>query len=77
MLEVGRICKSPQDVVVLLQKLFNDIKEKRQIKDFKVKRELKSGIGKVLNDTIILEPNIGGIGININNIFKFLGRKKS
>jgi len=74
-LEIGRICQKPQDVVKLLEKIFRDIEERKEIKDFQVKKELKGGIGKILNDTIILEPNIAGIGINLNNIFKFLGRK--
>lgn len=74
-LEIGKICKSPQDVVKLLEKVFKEIHEKKEIQDFQVKKELKSGIGKVLNDTIILEPNIAGIGVNLNNLFKFLGKK--
>ena len=74
-LEIGKICKSPQDVIKLLEKIFKDIQEKKEIKNFKVKKELKAGIGKVLNDTMILEPNIAGIGVNLNNLFKFLGRK--
>ena len=47
-------------------------KKRKRFKDFKVKKELKGGIGNILNDTIILEPNIGGIGVNLNNLFKFL-----
>lgn len=71
-IEISKVCKTPQDVIKLLQKIFKDIQEKREIKDFKIKKELKSGVGKILNDTLILEPNIAGVGININNIFKFL-----
>lgn len=71
-LEIGKICNSPQDVFKLLEKVFIDIQNKKEINDFKVKKELKGGIGKILNDTIILEPNIGGIGVNLNNLFKFL-----
>ncbi|MFM7022843.1 MAG: hypothetical protein ACKOXB_07670 [Flavobacteriales bacterium] len=74
-IEIGKVCENSQDVIKLIEKVFRDIKDKKEIKDFKVKKELKGGIGKILNDTIILEPNIAGIGVNINNIFKFLGRK--
>ena len=73
-LEIRKICQNPQDVVVVLEKIFHDIQEKKAIQDFKVKKELKGGIGNILNDTIILEPNIGGIGVNLNNLFKFLKR---
>ncbi len=75
-LEIGKICNTPQDVIKLIEKIFQDIKEKKEIKDFQVKKELKSGINKVLNDAIILEPNIAGVGVNINNLFKFLSKKK-
>lgn len=68
----GRPGQRPQDVVALLEKIFQDIRDKKAIKDFKVKKELKGGVGKILNDALILEPNIGGIGINLNNLFKFL-----
>lgn len=74
-LEIGKICKSPQDVIKVIEKIFRDIKEKKKIGDFQVKKELKSGIGKILNDTIILEPNIAGVGVNINNIFNYLSKK--
>ena len=62
-LEIRKICPHPQDVVVLLEKIFQDIKDHKAIQDFRVKKELKGGIGKILNDTLILEPNLGGIGI--------------
>lgn len=52
--------------------IFQDIREQKAIQDFRVKKELKGGIGKTLNDTLILEPNVCGIGINLNNLFKFL-----
>ncbi len=74
-LKIRDICKTPQDVLRLLEKIFQDIREKKEIQDFQVKQELKGGIGKILNDTLILEPNIAGIGVNINNLFRFLSRK--
>ncbi|WP_222166292.1 hypothetical protein [Edaphocola aurantiacus] len=74
-IELRKTCKEPQDVIKIIEKIFKDIKERKEIKDFKVKKELKAGVGKILNDTIILEPNIAGLGINFNNIFRFLSRK--
>lgn len=71
-LEIRKICQHPQDVVALLEKIFQDIREKKAIQDFRVKKELKGGVGKILNDTLILEPNVDGVGINLNNLFKFL-----
>jgi len=70
-IKISEVCKNPIDVVKLLEKIFTDIREKKVIENFQVKKELKSGIGKILNDTIILEPNIAGIGVNINKLFRF------
>lgn len=75
-LEIGKICRTPHDVIKLLEKIFKDIKEKKEIKNFQVKKELKPNTGKILNETIILEPNIGGIGINLNSLFRFLSKGK-
>jgi hypothetical protein len=75
-IEIRRNCQSPQDVVTLLEKIFQDIQEKKAIQDFRIKKELKGGVGKILNDTLILEPNIGGIGINLNKLFEFFKSKK-
>jgi hypothetical protein len=52
--------------------IFQDIREEKAIQDFRVKKELKGGVGKILNDTLILEPNVDGIGINLNSLFKSL-----
>lgn len=74
-IEIGKVCKTSQDVIKLIEKVFQDIKDKKEIKDFKIKKELKGGVGKIINDTIILEPNIAGIGVNINNILKLFFEK--
>ena len=73
-IKIADVCKSPFDVIKLLEKIFRDISEKKEIKDFKIKKELKGGIGKILNDMIILEPNVAGIGVNINQLFRFLNK---
>nr|WP_314754427.1 hypothetical protein [uncultured Prevotella sp.] len=71
-LEIRNICQHPHDVVALLEKIFQDIKDGKAIRNFRVAKELKGGVGKILNDTLILEPNVGGIGINLKSLFKFL-----
>lgn len=74
-IEIRKVCESPQDVIKLLENIFKDIQEKKELKNFKVKKKLKSGVGKFLNNALILEPNIAGVGVNINNIYKFLSSK--
>lgn len=75
-LKIKDICKQPQDVISLLEKLFNDIKKKKEIRDFQIAKEMKGGIGKVLNDALILEPTVGGIGVDLKKIFSFIKTQK-
>ncbi|UZO81713.1 hypothetical protein NBT05_04400 [Aquimarina sp. ERC-38] len=75
-IKIAKVCKTPRDVLKLIEKIFSDIQNHKKICDFQVKSELSEGIGKILNDTIILEPDIAGVGININNICKFLSKKQ-
>lgn len=68
-IEIKKVCKNPNDVINVIQKIMIDIQNKKEIKDFKIKNELKkTTIGKKLNECIILEPNIGGVGVNVNKI---------
>ncbi len=64
-------CKTPQDVILLLKKIFKDIQDKKRIEDFQVIKEVKKGLGKSLVDSLILEPNIGGIGVDLKQITSF------
>ena len=67
-LKIRDICKSPGDVVVLLEKLFNDIKERKSIKDFTIAHELRKGEHGALVDALILEPNFAGLGVDVKNL---------
>lgn len=71
-IEINEVCKSPQDVVKVIEKVLQDIKEKKEIKDFRVKKELKAGIGKILNDAIILESDTSGTSVSKKAILNFL-----
>lgn len=71
-IEIREVCKSPQDVVRIIEKILQDIKDKKEIKDFRVKKELKGGIGKILNDAIILESDLYGTSVSKKSILKFL-----
>lgn len=68
-------CKSSTDVVALIDRLFKDIKAEKDLDDFRIAKEIRRGTGRALADAIILEPNIAGIGLNINRLFEFLRPK--
>ena len=59
------VCKTPSDIVVLLEKLFADIKSEKKIKDFSISKEIKAGEYGSFVDTLILEPKISGLGVDL------------
>lgn len=63
-------CSSSTDVINLISKIFTDIKDKKELKDFKITKEMKKGIGRRLLDGVILEPKIAGMGFNLKAFFK-------
>lgn len=68
LLKIRDICKSPGDVIVLLEKISSDIKERKKIKDFTIARELHKGEHGALVDALILEPNIAGLGVDVKKL---------
>jgi hypothetical protein len=76
-LKIRDICKTPGDVVDLLENVFADIKSKKKIRDFAIAHELRAGEHGALVDALILEPNISGVGIDVKKLvswFKSHGR---
>lgn len=65
-------CKSTSDIVTLVEKIFNDIKEKKGLPDFAVARELRKGKGGALVDALILQPRFAGVGVDLKKIVTFL-----
>jgi hypothetical protein len=74
LISLRNYCKSPGDAVPLIEKLFHDIKDRKNLIDFTVTKELKRGKGGALVDALILQPNVGGIGVDVKSIFSFLGK---
>ena len=55
--------------------MFNDIKAHKDLKDFRVYKEMKKGLGHALADAIILEPNFGGIGFSFSKMINYFRKK--
>jgi len=66
-----QICKTPTDVVDLIKKIFRDIKEKKSLMDFEVAKEISRNEKGALVDSIILQPNFSGVGIDLKKIIGF------
>ncbi|MBI5301217.1 MAG: hypothetical protein HY868_03700 [Chloroflexi bacterium] len=76
LIPLRKTCKSSSDVVLLIEKVFKDIREKKSLSDFQIAREMSKGQRGAIVDALILQPNISGVGINLNYIIDFLIGKK-
>lgn len=70
-LKIKDICKSPKDVVILLEKIFHDIKQGHAIKDFTIAREQQWSEHGALVDALILEPSLAGLGVDIKKLINW------
>ncbi|OQA19250.1 MAG: hypothetical protein BWY63_01780 [Chloroflexi bacterium ADurb.Bin360] len=78
LIPLRKACTTSTEVVNLVNKIFSDIKDQKALRDFTVTQEMKRGQRGAVVDALILEPNIGGVGINLNYIINFLlGRKQT
>lgn len=75
LIPLKKFCKTTSEVVDLIEKVFNDIKNQKDLNDFRIAKEMKRGFGKALVDAVILEPNIGGFGFNFNKLIEYFTKK--
>ena len=76
LIPLKKFCKSTTDVVTLIDKIFRDIREKKDLNDFAVEKEMKKGVGKAIADALILQPNFSGLGFNFNKFIDDYFKKK-
>jgi hypothetical protein len=68
LIPLRKVCKSSNDVVPLIEMLFADIASKKRLPEFHIARELKAGKGRALVDALVLEPNISGVGVDLQKL---------
>jgi hypothetical protein len=76
LIPLKKFCTTTSNVISLIEKIFSDIKEGKDLSDFRIAKKVQKGIGSAIVDSILLEPNIGGIGFNLNQLFNFLRKDK-
>ncbi|MEW6126038.1 MAG: hypothetical protein AB1757_03160 [Acidobacteriota bacterium] len=72
LIPLQKICKTPRDVVILIERLFTGIKEKKTLSNFQVSSEMKKGKLGALADALLLRPNIKGVGVDLNYVINYL-----
>lgn len=63
-----KFCKTGAEAVELIQKIFTDIRNEKDISDFSIAREMNAGRGRAIVDALILEPNFAGIGVDFKKM---------
>jgi hypothetical protein len=76
LIPLKKFCSTTTEVVSLIDKLFNDIKEKKDLNDFRIAKEINKGVGRALVDSLILEPNFNGIGFSFNKFADYIQKRK-
>lgn len=64
-------CETTTDVVTLIDKLFREVKEQKDLNDFAIAREMKKGIGQAIADGLILKPSLYGVGFDFKEFAKY------
>jgi hypothetical protein len=69
LIPLKRICKTADQVVEVVEKIFKDIHERRVLTQFSVAKEMRKGAGRAFADAVILQPNVSGIGFDVKKFF--------
>jgi hypothetical protein len=69
LIPVRKVCKSAEDVVELIHRVFEDIKDKKQLSKFRAAKRMRRGVAGALVDAVILQPKVGGIGFDLKKLF--------
>jgi len=67
-----RFCETTSQSISLIEQVFNDIESQKDLSNFRVAKEMNKGVGSAIVDSLILEPNISGIGFNFNKLKDYL-----
>ncbi len=71
------VCETSSDVATLIDRIFQDIRSRKELSGFEVAQEIQRGKGGAVTDALILQPNFAGLGVNFNYIIDFFrGRRK-
>ncbi len=64
-----KVCHTEMDVIKIIQNVFDDISRGKDLANFTIVKTQKRGIGRTIVDSLILQPNIYGIGVDVKKFF--------
>jgi hypothetical protein len=65
-----QVCKNPTEVAALLTQITEDIKNKRELSNFSVKKMVNRS-AEGLGEMFVLKPSFAGVGIDLKKAFQF------
>ncbi len=68
-------CKSADDVGSFIRRLFADIRDHQEIKNFEVVCEMKPNKGKAILEGLILKPSFMGMGFDLRSLSALFQQK--
>jgi hypothetical protein len=68
-------CSSTSDVAALIGRIFRDIQEGTELSEFAVAKEQQRRRDGTLADALILKPACKGVGVDLKELKKFLGKR--
>ncbi|MGO9097599.1 MAG: hypothetical protein ACLQGV_20545 [Bryobacteraceae bacterium] len=71
LIPLRRVCKTPDDVVALIDHLFRDVAAKKALSGFTVAKEMRRGVGPAIVDALVVQPKVAGIGIDLRKLASF------
>ena len=71
LIPLRKTCKTPDDVVTLIDRLFRDVAVKKELCDFAVAKEMRRGTGSAIVDALMVQPKVGGIEIDLAKLGRF------
>lgn len=70
LIPLKRICRNSSDFIMLIKNIFSDIKSGKGLSNFEIALELKRDGIKQVYDSLILQPNLNGVGIDLKKLFE-------
>lgn len=68
LIPLKKLAGSPDGVMALIQRIFSDIREHKELRDFTVIKETRRSRGAALMDGVVLQPNFHGLRVDLKKV---------
>jgi len=75
LIPLKKFCTTTTEVISFIERIFSDIEKGLDLSEFRVAKEANKGVGSAIVDSIILEPNISGVGFSFSKLKNYFKEK--